>query len=479
MKNIFIVLGLFLSACSQNVTKIEPLSPHQRSQVMTSLIFGRSLDSVLGSALDSAPKRPEGLTDSDESECQQFIASLPSDYIHDYLNVPENWDDPTGAMIKIFYYGRLNPNKPTVLFHNGGPASDSHGSSEYLELNRHYNDFSFIFMDQRGTGCSSAFPLDQNVHGIDRLVQYSSRAIVKDSEALRLKLLGPATKWRVFGQSFGGRIVQRYLQMAPEGLLSAHAHGYSVMSDDYQWTAFRLLSQKRVLQDYLKTYPGDDQKILSMRKQIPDDQCFESEDSSVCGARVLDSLVLALGFKSSWPSLHQWVSSALDANGKLIPAQLNKIIQAYVFGVYAHNYAAGTVISFVDFFEDQHDLQFCDRPMAILRQMGEHPEDWALNECRLMADVHNKIWDPLILEFFKTRKGFADPIKLADLKTNLTQHSDLNFFLYSGQADVFVPVETFAEEAKYLLPLVHYTNFPNSGHEGFASEDQVWKELAN
>lgn len=464
MQKFLILSALFLFSCSgkDKTVYFQPISDDQIQAVQTSLVTGKVPDDSKAAA-----------------DCQAFIKSLPEDYFHDFLEVPENWTDSSSPKIKVFYYGRITPGKDVVLFHNGGPASDSHSSYQVLAGQNHYNEFSFIFMDQRGTGCSTPFPEDYSLEGVTRLLQYGSRAIVLDSEALRKKLLPAGKTWKVFGQSFGGRIVQRYLQVAPEGLTSAHAHGLSVMSDDYQWVASRLLSQHRVFQDYIKVYPKDEAKIFKLRAQIPDDQCFVSGETSVCGSRVVDSLIIVLGFKSSWGTLHLRLSGLLDQNDHLNSYSLNQLVQDYVFGIFAHNYAAGTIITWADFFTDQPDLKFCDRPLEILRQKGEHPETWALNECRLLADIHNSKWDPLMLEFLKTHKGYADPIPLVKIKENLQLYPKLNFFLYSGQADVFVPLETFQEEINFLAPLVHYTNFPNSGHEGFFTEEKVWQDLAN
>ncbi len=464
MQKFLILSALFLLSCSgkDKTVYFQPISDQRTQAVQDSLLSG---------------KTPE---DSKASvDCQAFIKTLPNDYFHDFLEVPENWSQADSPMIKVFYYGRITTGKDVVVFYNGGPASDSHGSYQGLSEQPRYNEFSFIFMDQRGTGCSTPYPQDYTTEGVARLLQYSSRAIVMDSEALRKKLLPVGKTWKVFGQSFGGRIVQRYLQVAPEGLTSAHAHGYSVMSDDYQWLALRLLSQHRVFQDYLKIYPKDDAKILKIRAQIKEDQCFVSGETSVCGPRVIDSLILSLGFKSSWGSLHLRLSGLIDQNDHLNLYSLNKLVEDFVFGVFAHNYAAGTIITWADFFTDQPDLQFCHRPLEILRQKGEHPDTWALNECRLLADIHDSKWDPLMLEFLKTHQGYADPIPLDKIKENLKLYPKLKFFLYSGQADVFVPLETFEEEINFLAPLVRYTNFPNSGHEGFLTEEKVWQDLAN
>ena len=463
MQKFLILSALFLLSCSAHDKTIyfQPVRTEQTRAVQQSLLSG---------------KMPEASTLS--GDCQSFIEALPKDYFHDFIEVPEDWSRNDSPQLKIFYYGRLTPGKDVVLFHNGGPASDSHGTYQALFEQSQYNEFSFIFMDQRGTGCSTPFPEEYSQAGVARLLQYGSRAIVRDSEALRKKILPPGKTWKVFGQSFGGRIVQRYLQVAPEGLTSAHAHGYSVMSDDSQWTALRLLSQKRVFQDYVKVYPKDESKIFKIRAQIPKDQCFVSGDNSVCGPSVVDSLIMLLGFKSSWGSLHLRLSGLIDEKDHLNSYSLNQLVQDFVFGALTHNYAAGTVLSWADSTADQADLRYCDRPLELLRQRGEHPEIWALNECRLISEVHNSKWDPLLSEFLKNNKGYSDPISLAEIKTNLQAFPKLNFFLYSGQADVFVPLETFKDEVDFLSLLVHYNNFPNSGHEGFITEDQVWQDLS-
>jgi hypothetical protein len=52
-----------------------------------------------------------------------------------------------------------------------------------------------------------------------------------------------------------------------------------------------------------------------------------------------------------------------------------------------------------------------------------------------------------------------------------------SFYLYSGEKDCFVPKEGFVEEITAVGPLLHYTHFMNSGHEGFYTENQVWNDL--
>jgi homoserine acetyltransferase len=57
------------------------------------------------------------------------------------------------------------------------------------------------------------------------------------------------------------------------------------------------------------------------------------------------------------------------------------------------------------------------------------------------------------------------------------QNASLPFYLYSGAKDVFVPIETFQEEIQKLGSRITYREFNASGHEGFYTEKQVWKDL--
>lgn len=57
--------------------------------------------------------------------------------------------------------------------------------------------------------------------------------------------------------------------------------------------------------------------------------------------------------------------------------------------------------------------------------------------------------------------------------------TEFQFFIYSGSFDCMVPKDLFENKVKVLGKLVTYTNFPDSGHEGFMSEARVIRDLAN
>ncbi|MBP9709090.1 MAG: alpha/beta fold hydrolase [Oligoflexales bacterium] len=152
---------------------------------------------------------------SREDRCLQFKNNLPTDegYVQGYIktniygiqNGIEAYDQD--ELIDVFYYGYISEDKSQVpiVFFNGGPASSSHSSWENL-----YKDIvadtkqTYIMIDQRGTGCSTAYP-DSSY--FDLLIDFrtyryfSSRFIIRDAELVRTKLFGENSKWKIFGQS--------------------------------------------------------------------------------------------------------------------------------------------------------------------------------------------------------------------------------------------------------------------------------------
>ena len=113
--------------------------------------------------------------------------------------------------------------------------------------------------------------------------------------------------------------------------------------------------------------------------------------------------------------------------------------------------------------------------------------------CKSAADIDLPGWNDCLASLFETPaqkhdEHIEDDVlpKIKTHEMNLTAwvaainaHPEIPVFVYSGAEDGFVPPETFADEVKALGGKIHYTNFPNSGHEGFLNEPQVWTELFN
>lgn len=403
------------------------------------------------------------------SECQEFIANLPANIEKGFITVPENWDQPDGRQINVFYYGKIEEAKASIpiAFFNGGPSASSHGSYEVLDGSVGFNKLPLIYIDQRGNGCSDSYPQGNDLNTALRISNYTTSSIVKDAEAIRKKLFGENTKWKIFGQSYGGMIVQRYVSMFPESLISAHAHGYSIMSDQADWMKYRILSQKRVLEDYFKIHPEDREGIVKLRSFISKDTCFESEDGKICGPDLSDGLIHSLGFQNSWDFLHYWIEQLPIYSG---PELFNAYLDDQVSGFMRSSFA-NLIINRIEIGRGRSDAELCSIAISRLKSIGDDPMNWPINECRILLQVKTK-YDSIVESI-----NILNELKIEDVKSALLKNPNLKFYLYSGQKDVFVPEETFSEEVEKLKGLINYTNFENSGHEGFHTESKVLDDL--
>ena len=411
-------------------------------------------------------------------ECTEFKDEIPAFFIRGTLVVPENWDAPNGKKINIFYYGQTHINHKSetpVVFFNGGPSQNSHISFGQFQTSTQSSLVPIIYIDQRGTGCSTSYPDSKSADFLERMQHYGSRSIVKDAEALRTHLLGPNKKWKVFGQSYGGLIAHRYLEIAPEGLSAVYAHGYSVMIDWRLFYKYRLLSQKRIIEDYFGKAPSDRELIINIKKQIPDNKCFDNQIIKICGSSVIDATVLLLGFPSSWGNLHASLKSLVNADGTLHQNHLKNFVQNFILNTFSYNPLPLAIIAKLEMNSDDNDQ--CTEALKQLKVDGETPDAWLLNECRLSQSIQylSPSADGAWLEQFKAK----DPLNLKKIEQNLISHNKINFYLYSGELDAYVPKATFITEVNQLVALknFHYSNFESSGHDGYLTESLIWDNI--
>ncbi len=242
------------------------------------------------------------------AECQDFVKSISDTHNYGWLNVaetPENLNQ-----VSIFYYFNKSASlKNPVIFFNGGPGSTSHSNMKTYENIKNKIDIDFIFMDQRGTGCSSAFPKGIDSQTIEKLKWYGSAGIVRDAEELRKYLIGDR-KWKIFGQSFGGHVVHRYIEMFPESILKAYAHGFAIGQTDFDASYARITAHALVLESYYKVYPQDRQRLIVLNKYLSDKTiCFSNGERKFCGFEILYPFVQKTGFKFHWTMLHSNLES--------------------------------------------------------------------------------------------------------------------------------------------------------------------------
>lgn len=405
--------------------------------------------------------------------CAQFRGALPKQWLQGFVDVPEDWAKPAGAKIKIFYYGRKQADAAEVpiVFFNGGPGQDSHSSYDAFQGTNDGKTAPLIYIDQRGTGCSTPYPNGQDVASLTRMLKYGSRAIVQDAEAVRKKLFGAKT-WRAFGQSYGGYIVHRYIEVAPAGLAAAFSHGAAIYQDDADFLRLRLLAQKKATDRYFAKYPADRAALALAKSQIKPTTCFQDRSMKICGLPILDVLVFVLAFDYQWPDLHLLIEGLATQQKVALPSLVKDLI---LTGTRSSTILPASVIDLMESPPEAPDARgrgTCDVAFGRLAAAGVKVEDWIFNECRYLNAIQSLSQPPpsnLAQVTF-----VPDPFNLKAVIT-----STVPFYLYASKNDPLVPAGAFVDEAKALGKNVKFRYLKDSGHDGFLTEPRVWQDLAD
>jgi pimeloyl-ACP methyl ester carboxylesterase len=475
------ILSLSTACTNSKEIKVKSLSQVQREILQSQAQVGNFLkpDDVL-------PTVPP----TKEERCQERISALPADYIHGWLEVPETPGDDASPKINIFYYGRVKTdklqNQDVTIFFNGGPGGDSESSFSKLNslqlADEAKNKTNFLFIDQRGNGCSDFYPQGTSEAVMHRLANYGTRGIVADSELIREHLLGNQ-KWRVFGQSYGAYVVHKYAILSPDSISKAYAHANAITPSAVMRHAERIASQDRIIKEYFKIYPEDEAKLKIMNDVLLDKPCVVDEnDKKYCGYVLVTPFTSMLGFRTSWGTLHSWLSAVVaspkdgvntEVLGKLALWYLVDDDAAWNKKDMMHN-----VVAYVDRNYTDLEGKLCEKVHAELRGRGLSPENFILDECK---DENVTYRDGSRGEIDQTDYALIAKLKtdwmtFEQLKESLQSHPDLEFNLYSGELDSFVPVANFKAEVEMLAPYINYTHFTTSGHDGFYSEPKVWED---
>ncbi len=214
-------------------------------------------------------------------------------------------DGVKNKQIRVFYLIRKSnrKNAPYVVFFNGGPG---------IALTKLYNrykyggflpDFNIVFIDQRGNGLSSP-PDTENLYG---LKYYTARYISYDAEKIRSKLLGSNGKWIVFGQSYGGIIARKYIEIYPKNILLAITHG----SAKYNATDVAInteLNTIKRLSAYFKKFPEDRRTISKIKTELKIGHFIESNIYRLVGKNLLDLLYIIYAINSD-NKVHDFLES--------------------------------------------------------------------------------------------------------------------------------------------------------------------------
>lgn len=421
----------------------------------------------------------------DAHPCGNFKKEIPKDWYQGTVTVPENPDDQNSKPIEVFYFGNIQKDKTPVVFFNGGPGQHSHDAMNILQRAQRIFDakksLSFIFIDQRGTGCSDFYPQGSSDAVLRRLSYYGSRGIVADAEAIRKKHYG-TRPWVIFGQSYGAHIVHKYVTLFPSSVKAAFGHGNSLNTSPFDRLKFRIAGQMRVMDEYLKLYPEDIKPLGILAQELELDVCYSygvRKDKKACGWEITEDFVSSfLGSSMNWPKMHQWLNAVTDEE-TINKSNLQNYVETFFEEeneVWSKRWAS-RVISWVDRNTAPYDRRHCSFIQLELSMEEIELEGHAYTECSsILQDPKSNFdnWGRKMVKFLP-----QDTLTIESFKRVMKSNLRLRFYLYSGQLDPFVPVESFTEELKEMEGVQNfiYRNFTSSGHEGYQTEGKIWRDL--
>lgn len=454
------------------------------------------LQTCLGNAYD-VPKSFE----INES-CKSFIEEIKNDYEFGWIQAnrniyPElNSNLDTLGKVYIFYYFIKRPAaqrlKNPILFLNGGPGFSSHGQQQLLNSATSKllpnSQFDFIFMDQRGSGCSSPYPTGVTLEVIQSLKSWMSDAIVSDAEILRKNLIGQQ-KWKIFGQSFGSYIAFRYIENFPNSLLKVFTHGNAIGITDFERSYNRIYSQYRVTEMFNKKFPESKKKLSLLKIFLSDPtKCFKNSIRNYCGYEITTHFVYSLGYTKNWSHLNDWLKILVPSNSvsnEGLQSFVNHFITSPAFyyqesinpEVYGDQLnLALNLFGLIDWDTKPLTFTTCSKIIALINKKTKlQPDSLILNECQapIQFNYEDKIEpfirkiEPHLSNHFINTQAVLNNIKLQKIPV----------FSYSGEADCYVPKESFINQNKFFGKYINYTHFLESGHDGYAIEKRIFNDL--
>lgn len=132
---------------------------------------------------------------------------------HHYVETPAfPGQEGRSQKMRIHYFlpAPFDPNKPTMVFIDGGPGGYTVQSE--VQPDPSYNS---VYFHHRGLGCSQAL-FDFGSRFEEPVFQMAYAA--NDLDLIRKDLLGEKGTWFVYGRSYGSMLAQKYALLAPAGI---------------------------------------------------------------------------------------------------------------------------------------------------------------------------------------------------------------------------------------------------------------------
>ncbi|KJA28762.1 hypothetical protein HYPSUDRAFT_61609 [Hypholoma sublateritium FD-334 SS-4] len=246
-----------------------------------------------------------------------------------FFTIPLDHTKPEGDKIRVFARHVIPKSKAKtpeeqekLPFSGPGFEIGLPGSSGYQgEL--HGKGYQTLWLDQRGTGLSTALSPDtlpSNVKTDQEIANYlkffRADSIVKDCEFIRKELLGHKEspedrKWTIMGQSFGGFCAITYLSFHSEGLKEVFTTGGLAPLVDQPDIVYEALVRKVIKRNevYYKKYPQDIKRVRNILAYLDANEVVLSNGGYLTPSR-WQQLGMRFGMHGGIDTIHQIVFRA-------------------------------------------------------------------------------------------------------------------------------------------------------------------------
>ncbi len=410
-----------------------------------------------------------------------FIKSLQGE------NVEYGWvdshlfaDDKTAVdakgidnkVVKIFYLIRKasHQNAPYLIFFNGGPGiafSEIYQAHNYKAF---LPEINIIFMDQRGNGLS-----DKPGNDLHELKYYSAKYISYDAEMIRKKVVGDETKWIVFGQSYGGVVARKYIELYPESILIALTHG-SAKYSAVKVAAYTEKNTSKRIKEYFEKYPNDLKLIESLKLNLKSSDYVSTSDYRLSGESIVDLLYI---FYAIYPDekMHELYSS-IDSNN-FTNSFLEKIKPLAETLLKTGN--LGSAIAYIDLCDGKTEKQITLEAIKELESKKFYYEKQLISKIRLgdnletISDEARNLDKLLGSNYFK-----SDSIDWPKIAANVKNYK-FQFYVYGSSNDALA-FDSVKDEEKFAKSIHsdrwHFYYSDGNHREWLANKDLFNKILS-
>jgi hypothetical protein len=136
--------------------------------------------------------------------------------------------------------------------------------------------------------------------------------------------------------------------------------------------------------DYFRAYPADAMTWSKVQSHIPKDLCFDDGSDIYCGEALLNGTIFLLD-SPQWKTLHDWITAilngmALSEKEKVDSAVFQDFVRYFVFGLFQLNERSSS---------PPMNSATCKQALEQLEELGEKPNEWAINPCKLILNHKN------------------------------------------------------------------------------------------